>query len=622
MAHWLGLRPSTIRDYGREDVTAFLRTQLQQHKNDEEDVLNETPFCPERLIDVRANPPCLVERKDVVVGPTEQLQYAALSYCWGPPEDSKRQTKNTKMYRDPFSKAIGLADLSPVLTDAVKVTRNLSVPYLWVDSLCILQDDISDWQRQCSQMNEIYGKAYVTLITAASRSCLEGFLQSEKPRLQFPYRSMRYPHIRGSFIMDFTHASTDPVCARMYDSMRCAQDRLEDDLTYCQWARRGWTFQEGVMSGARILFGKDGVYFGSKDTYVSTSGVTLPNMLSPTIPSYRDVMDQNTMHEAWDDILMSYSRFTSSSFTNPGDLLPALSGLARVFGTQLSAQYVAGHWADRSLHHTLLWEQSGSTRTAKLPLQNKTIIRPHDIPFLVPTWSCLGRGHINFPTLEGSSQVTVLPKRGKPVGDEEKQLYGATTSKQVKSCSRIDYDRSEIAIVGVQSRPVGEDPYGAIKGASLTLEGFLLDLESLCWSESTWLGKGRRTGSLPGNGAGRGDEIVFHDHGARHVGRDFHFDMMDTDGRQQYVMRLDFDEEAGYRTVGNLISQMKMFLVAKDEFGWGEQGYGLMLTNLFPEGRVLDFVRVGMFMPAAFERLGDTLQSMKRLMKKETITLY
>lgn len=127
----------------------------------------------------------LVERtRNMDVSSTEQLRYAALSYCWGPSEDAQLQSKTTKETHVRHLESLDFESLSPVLKDAVKVTRNLSIPYLWVDSLCILQDDISDWERQCRQMNDIYGKACITLIAASSSTCQEGFLQTTRPALR------------------------------------------------------------------------------------------------------------------------------------------------------------------------------------------------------------------------------------------------------------------------------------------------------------------------------------------------------------------------------------------------------------------------------------------------------
>lgn len=134
---------------------------------------------------------CLVDRKDIIADPAIRLYYCALSYCWGPSEDAVYQTKTTRKNIERNLESMDFDDLSPVLKDAVTTARSLSIPYLWVDALCILQDDMSDWQMQCSQMNDIYGGACVTFIAASSRNCREGFLNPNRLGLQIPYRSAR-----------------------------------------------------------------------------------------------------------------------------------------------------------------------------------------------------------------------------------------------------------------------------------------------------------------------------------------------------------------------------------------------------------------------------------------------
>lgn len=132
-------------------------------------------------------------------------EYAALSYCWGPPGDARSQPKTFASTLDDNLKDIGFDTLSPVLKDAVKVTQALGIPYLWIDALCILQDHVLDWQRQCSQMGHVYSKAQVTIIAASSRTCREGFLQPRRYDLCLPYQSARRPDIKGSFMIHLSH---------------------------------------------------------------------------------------------------------------------------------------------------------------------------------------------------------------------------------------------------------------------------------------------------------------------------------------------------------------------------------------------------------------------------------
>jgi hypothetical protein len=84
-------------------------------------------------------------------------------------------------------------DLTASVRDAVQVTRALSIPYLWVDALWILEgtSENQNWERECAAMNKIHGNAKLTICAAISRSCDDGFLSRPTwmPALQTQFRS-------------------------------------------------------------------------------------------------------------------------------------------------------------------------------------------------------------------------------------------------------------------------------------------------------------------------------------------------------------------------------------------------------------------------------------------------
>lgn len=526
----------------------------------------------------------LVERNDINGDLATRPQYATLSYCWGPPHEVELQSKTTTKNLAQQFEGLNFDALSFVLQDAVRATRNLCIPYLWVDSLCILQDDLSDWHKQCSQMSDVYGKARVTLIAASSRSCNEGFLiprRRFRKRLRLPYQSSRRPHIIGSFIMYFTHASSSVVFSSWVPD-------LSADLLYCQWARRGWTFQESAMASTCIVFGNTDVYLGRNGTFVSRYGAV--GFVGTR--SIANVRPNESPHQAWGSILKRYSQFTAASFTNPTDLLPALSGLARLFGKMLQTDYIAGHWVDR-LHYSLSFTVDPAVRAeigeSRLWLNDlaKHLVRQ---TYLVPTWSCLASG-----------------------GFAIWQVY-----------SRC---RSEVTLIDYHSQLVSEDPYGAIEDASLTLEGFVLDLASLTWSQSS-------TRKLMGHINTR--------NGSTHLQFDEHtwsslqwtnFSVYDDEHARgqkcpgcQYSMSLDFkiDSEAGQVYFHQLIPQMSILLLGSEEKKDEDDldctgGYGLLLVAT-GDARQRSFIRVGAF-ASRVAQTGDHLEVLKKMMKKQSITM-
>lgn len=512
-------------------------------------------------------------------------QYAALSYCWGPPHEADFQSRTMTRNLEDNLEGLSFNALSPVLQDAVRATRNLCIPYPWVDSLCILQDDISDWHKQCSQMSDIYGKARVTLIAASSRSCSEGFLVPRRRFrrcLRLPYQSARRPNIVGSFVIYFTHASS-PVTPSSWVS------DLSADLLYCRWARRGWTFQEKAMANTCIVFGNSDVYFGRDNSFVSRLGVA-GYIGTRSITNIRRNNDSH--HQAWVSILKRYSQFTASSFTNPTDLLPALSGLARLFGNRLQTEYIAGHWVDR-LHYSLSFIVDPAVRVeigeSHLWLND---LAKHLVSqtYLVPTWSCLASGGFVIWQL----------------------------------CSRC---RSEINLVECHSQLVSEDPYGAIENASLTLDGFVLNLASLSWSQPS-------TTKLKGSVSSKGDgaHLQFYENFGSNS-QWTNFSVYDPQHAQesecpgcQYYMSLDskINSEAGQVYRHQMIPQMLMLLLGSEEKKNTDDldctvGYGLLLVPM-GEASERSFIRVGAF-ASRVALMGYHFQSLKNLMTRQRITL-
>lgn len=87
-------------------------------------------------------------------------RYIALSHCWGDPKRIPKTTRtNIALHQENITSNI----LSKTFQDAVKVTRELGIRFLWIDSLCILQDVPQDFEEECARMHLVYQQAYCTL---------------------------------------------------------------------------------------------------------------------------------------------------------------------------------------------------------------------------------------------------------------------------------------------------------------------------------------------------------------------------------------------------------------------------------------------------------------------------
>jgi hypothetical protein len=145
-------------------------------------------FFPTRLVDLRLGG----DTNSVKVVLTHSVEhigeavYATLSYCWGGDQAIKTITSTLERHMA----GIEISHLSPTLKDAIKVTRSLGIEFLWVDSLCIIQDDPEDVATEISRMSEYYENAFVCISAAVAASCNEGFLQTRhgNPYLDGPFQ--------------------------------------------------------------------------------------------------------------------------------------------------------------------------------------------------------------------------------------------------------------------------------------------------------------------------------------------------------------------------------------------------------------------------------------------------
>jgi len=287
VAEWLSLSPPNRQSYTGDDCIRWLNDRIRNCCDNHSHSVISEGFIPERLLDVHQEPPRLVRRVDICSGP--RVKYAALSYCWGSPADSKSQTTTTAATLAQRLAGLEESEMTAILRDAVHITRALSIRYLWIDALCILQGSRLDWEQHCRDMHQIYGSAHVTLCAASSTSCHEGFLSQKGTRIRFPFQSQEWPGMCGSYDVQFKYALTNH---------ELNPGSLEDfDERLCRWAYRAWTFQERLLAPRRIVFGKSRIYLacGGFNELMSTKpdgGEGDPTALSVS-----------QLYRLWDEIL-------------------------------------------------------------------------------------------------------------------------------------------------------------------------------------------------------------------------------------------------------------------------------------------------------------------------------
>jgi hypothetical protein len=279
--------------------------------------------------------------------------YAALSYCWG---TSKAQ-KTTKSTFESRLNGISIAFLPRTIRDAVYLCRMLKIRYLWVDALCIVQDDAIDWALEASNMANIYSLASLTISAAIAADASEGFLGRLNNR-RSPWIEWKDPR---SGVTGRVHFRSESTWSDILD---------EDNPLF----KRGWTLQERLLSKRVLYFGKhmawecrEGIADEVGDTRYSDLEKSV--VAAPASPyTMRDI--QKEVHwrarrelvsrdgkfrifKYWSRII---NDFMKRDLTNPNDKLPALSGLAKDVMHRTGDCYFAGLWLS-CLPESLLWHR-------------------------------------------------------------------------------------------------------------------------------------------------------------------------------------------------------------------------------------------------------------------------
>ena len=231
--------------------------------------------------------------------------------------------------------------------DAILITHELGIRYLWIDSLCILQDDLDDWTRESAHMDEVYGHAAFTISASRAADSSEGFLSDRSQRLyvSVPMRTGIHSGDVVAFVLPKKYAG---------DTQRCA--RLEDEpLT-----SRGWALQERYLSRRTLHFGRHQMFFECETHFEAEDSCSVQRFQRrrPDCPASRA---SSISGYEWSYVVEEYTR---RNLTIPEDKLPALAGLARHFARSTtvtpgaskeefvasSTGYLAGLRQDAILH--------------------------------------------------------------------------------------------------------------------------------------------------------------------------------------------------------------------------------------------------------------------------------
>ncbi|KAH7381556.1 heterokaryon incompatibility protein-domain-containing protein [Pyrenochaeta sp. MPI-SDFR-AT-0127] len=255
-------------------------------------------------------------------------KYIALSHYWGEKTPVMTTTKNL---RDHLRE---IPSLPQTFLDAIRITRSLGVRYLWIDSLCILQDSREDWTKEAPLMAKVYGGSYVTIAADAAKNTNAGFLDGSRRHLHTP-KAVTFVHNgeKGKILV----RQRSPIANVPIHDWRPLRDtklihwpqvrehlgHLLMEERFCPLLARGWVFQERVLSPRTLHFGSSET---GRESHSMKTCECSHLCQADNIGWWQNLSKNRVRSWDWMKIVDDY---TSLDLTVQEDRLIALAGLAK-----------------------------------------------------------------------------------------------------------------------------------------------------------------------------------------------------------------------------------------------------------------------------------------------------
>jgi hypothetical protein len=420
-----GVPPISV-ETGSDEAVACVRRWLDRCINDHKKCLDHVrDMLPTRLLR-------LYGPEDVKLHITadELVPYVCLSHCWGGHNILTTRSDNL----DRFCVQNLWYDLPLTFQDAISFAYRLGFEYIWIDSLCIVQNSDADWRHEGSRMASIYQNAALTIAATRAQNSAEGCFAMAHPQ----------------------HQSHKWQISSMDEIPYDIHTRIPlDHSAFMYWnlplSQRAWAFQERLLSPRMIHFtDHEIVWECSEQIDCECSAIRAlewkSTMNNTTVlpKGWRNLPMQLADHQ-WLDIVSS---FTAKSMSFSKDVFPALQGLAKMMPTSMGP-YVAGLWTNTLLEN-LTWY---------LPFSG-ALERPEI--WRAPSWSWASTsGDISWSRKDHRAEHRV---------------------------EQLDF-KTRIELVDVRVSPLGEDAMGEISSGALVIEGRALPGRIHYDESDIWVGQ-------------------------------------------------------------------------------------------------------------------------------------
>lgn len=391
----LGVEPAWTKEIDKDMLRCWVRNCQANHPNCEDGVPNSQIDSNSRqgftfrVVDCNS--------KRVVISPPH-CRYVALSYVWGRiPVYRSRIQDICCPGGDPSLEYVALEGrvLPRTIEDAMTVVTSIGERFLWVDSLCIIQDDEKELRHTISAMDEIYKNAVLTIVAASGTDANSG-LSGVRP---------------GS--RDIQH------CEGWIDGLRLhGWNQFEQDasIEHSPWSKRAWTYQERYFSRKMLIFANDRVYYKClTGSMGELSCNRRGHFLNARTVDKNDEVSSDSLLNIFFPYAKHVQNFSQGELSYPEDVLRAYAGVAsdmvrlsipgtcRYLGRRVESMGSFYGLLVGTLALSLTWER----RNMSIPLSRR-LTGDESRPFL-PSWTWTGwNGPVSYFVQKLSSMPSPL----------------------------------------------------------------------------------------------------------------------------------------------------------------------------------------------------------------------
>ena len=409
---------ATIQNWLNQCVSAHPRCSV-----------NADPKLPHRIIDICPRENC--NSLKLVETHSHYAKYITLSHCWGNIQPYKTCKANLQNHL----REIKLSEMPQTFKDAVFLTAKLGVQYLWIDSICIIQDDSNDWAIESANIATIFENSYLTIAASISPNCHHGFLN---PRPDPGNYASLQPSYQGKPLPPPFNEVRIRRCLHERPHCYYLAKQGEDPLD-----SRLWAVQEHLLPTRVLSYRRNELTWQCKTRQgCECRGLGEKYSILDTASwgrqEYHTFMDLSTTGPLSETSRKAFFRWWSNGLvlasqkklSYESDKLSAISGIASSMQNALEDTYLAGMWKS-DLSNSLGWRSS----------------RRNTIPdcYRAPSWCWSSL--IGETTMRDASNEFVV----------------------------LDVSSPKITIVDFQCIPATANPFGWVKkGAYLEISGYLL----------------------------------------------------------------------------------------------------------------------------------------------------